>query len=91
MYVTYVLYSNSFDKIYIGYTSGLLERFKSHNKLGTKGFTVLYRPWIVVYVEFFESKGEAMKREKQLKSSRGRNYLRSEIVNKYMDEIFLIE
>jgi len=89
MYVTYVLYSNSFDKIYIGYTSGLLERFKSHNNLGTKGFTVLCRPWIVVHVEFFENKAEAMRREKQLKSSRGRNYIRTEIVKSYIDENFL--
>jgi len=76
MFVTYVLYSEKFDKIYIGYTVDLIDRFNSHNKLATKGFTIKFRPWKVVIVEFFENKTEAMKREKQLKSSRGRDYIR---------------
>jgi hypothetical protein len=29
MYVVYVLYSQRFDKIYIGYTSDLIDMFKS--------------------------------------------------------------
>ena len=34
IYTVYILYSQTHDKIYIGYTSNLLERFKSHQKLG---------------------------------------------------------
>ena len=30
MFTVYVLYSKSFDKIYIGFTSNIAERFKSH-------------------------------------------------------------
>ena len=56
MYVVYVLYSQSFDKIYIGYTSDLIDRFKSHNFMSTKGYTVKFRPWKVLDVEFFENK-----------------------------------
>jgi putative endonuclease len=74
MFVVYLLYSEKFNQIYIGYTSNLIERFKSHNQLETKGHTIKYRPWTVIHVEFFDSKSEAMKREKQLKSSRGRNF-----------------
>lgn len=77
MFVTYVLYSAIHNKIYIGYTSDLRNRFNSHNELATKGYTVNYRPWVVVHVEFFETKQEAMKREKELKSSRGRNFIRN--------------
>ena len=80
MFVTYILYSVAFEKIYIGYTSDLIDRFRSHNELATKGFTVNFRPWKVVHVEFFDSKQEAMKREKELKSSRGRNFIWTEVL-----------
>jgi len=78
-YVCYVLYSRSYEKIYIGYTAYLIGRILSHNKLGTKGFTVRYRPWEVVHVEFFASKSLALSREKQLRSSRGRAWIYSVI------------
>lgn len=56
MYVVYVLYSKSFDKIYIGYTSDLINRFHSHNSLAKKGYTIKFRPWEVLYLEFSDSK-----------------------------------
>ncbi|MEY3645644.1 MAG: hypothetical protein RL127_352 [Bacteroidota bacterium] len=76
MFVSYALYSSKFDKLYIGYTNDLINRFHAHNTLANKGFTIRYRPWKVIYVDFFETKQEAMKREKELKSSRGRAFLR---------------
>jgi putative endonuclease len=72
MFVTYVLYSSKYEKIYIGYTSDLISRFHSHNELSSKGFTVHFRPWVVVLVSFHETKTQAMLHEKQLKTSRGR-------------------
>jgi putative endonuclease len=80
MYVVYVLHSQKFDKIYIGYTSDLIDRFMSHNKLSTKGFTANFRPWKVIYVEFIDNKSMALVREKQLKSARGRIFCREQIV-----------
>lgn len=80
MYTVYVLHSRKFDKIYIGYTSDLESRIKSHNELATKGWTVKYRPWEVVYTEEYESKSEAMGREKELKSHRGRDFIRTMII-----------
>ncbi len=79
MFTTYVLYSVSYDKIYNGYTSDMVERLKSHNALATKGYTIKVRPWIIVYTEDFELKSDPMKREKELKSSRGRNFIREHI------------
>jgi putative endonuclease len=76
-FVVYVLYSKSFDKIYIGYTSDLEQRLISHNELGRKGWAVKYRPWVVIHTELFASKAEAMNREKQLKSAQGRSYIRT--------------
>ncbi len=79
MFVTYVLYSKKYDKIYIGYTANLIDRFHSHNQLATKGYTLKFRPWEVAIVVFFDNKKDAMKHEKQLKSSRGRAYIRQQI------------
>jgi putative endonuclease len=72
MFHVYVLYSSKFNKIYIGYSADIKKRFLSHNQLATKGYTVKYRPWVIAFTEQFESKSQAIKREKQLKSSRGR-------------------
>ena len=80
-FVTYVLYSKAYDKIYIGCTSQLIQRFYSHNSLSKKGYTKRYRPWVVIFVQFFDSKKEAMKREKELKSSRGRDFIRKQLLN----------
>lgn len=82
MYTVYVLYSAAYDKIYIGYTSDLEQRLLSHNKLAKKSWTIKFRPWEVVYTEAFAAKTEAMKREKELKSSRGRYFIRETILKK---------
>ena len=81
MFFTYVLYSEKYDKIYTGYTSDLDNRIKSHNVLATKGWTIRYRPWKLLYYEKFPSKQEAIVREKELKSHQGRNFIRSLIRN----------
>jgi len=81
-FVVYSLWSPAYDKIYIGYTSNLVERFKSHNQLAHKGFTVKYRPWIVVDVVFCKSKMEALNIEKTLKQSNNRAKMRN-LINEY--------
>ena len=80
-FVVYILYSERFNKNYTGFTSNLIERFKSHNYLGTKGFTLKFRPWTVIHVEFFNSKSEAMKREKYFKTGIGREFIQNLIRN----------
>jgi putative endonuclease len=80
-FVVYILYSEKFNKNYTGFTSNLIERFKSHNFLETKGYTLKFRPWKVVHVEFFYSKLDAMKREKYLKSGVGREFIQNLILN----------
>ena len=75
MFSVYVLYSEKFNKIYIGYTSNIEQRLLAHNELETKGFTLRYRPWKLVYSEVFSEKSEAMQREKQLKTAKGREFI----------------
>ena len=76
-HVVYILYSKNHDKIYCGATSHLINRFKSHNFHSRKGWTKSFRPWIVIHVEFYESKTEALQREKSLKSGQGRAWIRN--------------
>ena len=82
MYVMYILYSPAHNKIYIGYTSDLQERLASHNELGKKGWTIQYRPWVLVHSEEYETKELAMKRERQLKFAKGRAWIWSEIIGR---------
>ncbi|MCW5921732.1 MAG: GIY-YIG nuclease family protein [Saprospiraceae bacterium] len=79
MFTVYVLYSAKHDKIYIGYTSNLKQRLISHNELGTKGYTLKYRPWEVVFTEQFQTKTEAIRREKALKTAAGRAFIWNKI------------
>ncbi|MEL6483704.1 MAG: GIY-YIG nuclease family protein [Bacteroidota bacterium] len=78
-YLVYILFSETHQKTYCGMTSNLIARFKSHNELGTKGWTIKFRPWKVIYVEVFKSKSEALKREKFLKSGKGRKWVAENI------------
>jgi len=73
-FIVYILWSESSDKIYIGFSEGLIQRIFWHNN-GRKGYTRRFRPWTVVHVEFYGSKKEALHREKQLKSGQGRQWI----------------
>ena len=81
-HVVYIIYSKKSNRNYTGYTSHLIQRFHSHNIFG-KDSTRLYRPWLVIHVEFFESKTEALKREKYFKSGRG-SIKKNEIIKEYI-------
>ncbi|MFQ6614700.1 MAG: GIY-YIG nuclease family protein [Fidelibacterota bacterium] len=77
IYTVYALHSPKYDKIYIGFSSNLYQRLLSHNRKGKKGWTIKYRPWKLIYTESYLSKPEAKMREKQLKTARGRKFIRS--------------
>ncbi|MGB1296219.1 MAG: GIY-YIG nuclease family protein [Flavobacteriales bacterium] len=75
-FVVYVLYSKTHNKAYTGFTSSIIERFNSHNKLSKKGYTHKFRPWVVIYIKFFATKKEAMNYEKFLKTGKGRRFIK---------------
>ena len=75
MYFVYVLRSEVDGRLYKGLTQNLENRFEEHNKgkmKSTKGFI----PWILVCHEKVETRVEARKREKFLKSGIGREFLK---------------
>jgi putative endonuclease len=81
MHHVYVLYSDLLDKYYIGSTADVERRTTQHNSL-PEGFTKAGRPWSLVYVEDFESKSEALKREKYLKRMKSRRFIEELIQSK---------
>ncbi|MDD2757831.1 MAG: GIY-YIG nuclease family protein [Patescibacteria group bacterium] len=77
VYFVYALYNPICDKIYIGQTVNLDERLKLHNQKIFRGYTSNFEgSWVVIYKEEVNSRQEALKREKQLKSFRGREFVK---------------
>jgi len=73
----YILYSIFLDKYYVGYTGDLLEeRLRKHNS-NHKGFTGNVGDWKIVYSQKFETKAQALHREKQIKSWKSRKMIES--------------
>ena len=62
MHYTYILFSKSKNKYYIGSTSNLEERLNKHNS-NHKGFTGGIGDWKIIYSEKFENYNLALKRE----------------------------
>ena len=72
MHYTYILFSQSANKYYIGATrDDLQERLRRHLS-HHKGFTGKHADWIIVYHETFESFSEALAREKEIKKWKSR-------------------
>ncbi len=82
MYSVYVLYSFTSKKIYIGFTSDLEKRLIAHNHISNKGWTKKFQPWNLIYHEDFDLKSQAMIREKQLKSAKGREFIYNTVLEK---------
>jgi putative endonuclease len=82
MFWTYILYSQSFDKYYIGFTHDLEKRLIAHNHPKNKGYTKKYQPWELVYSKSFNNKKDAMGYEIYLKSLKSKTAL-SEIILNY--------
>ena len=62
MFTVYILYSPDHIKTYVGFTSDMEARFKAHNEFGIKGWTIKFRPWVLIHTEKFEFKKEAFLR-----------------------------
>ena len=76
MYTVYII-KNPQGVLYKGQTNNLTRRLKEHNLVNGSfsKYTKNKGPWILVYKEEFNSRGEAMKREKFFKTGKGREEL----------------
>ncbi len=78
MYYIYAIYNRDHDKIYIGQTKDLFIRVKMHNEHVFRGYTSNFSgEWKLMYQEEAGNLAQVLKREKQLKSFRGREYIKS--------------
>ena len=77
MHQSYILYSQSKDRYYIGSTSvGVELRLKRHNEGWTKS-TKSGIPWELKYAKGFGSKSEALKWEKFIKKQKSRLFIQT--------------
>ena len=81
MFYTYILYSESIDQYYTGYTSvGVDRRLARHNS-GSSPSTKPGIPWKVRYVKSFETKTEAIKWENFIKRQKSRRFIKKLIAS----------
>ena len=78
MFYAYVIRSLKFPLLYKGHCENIDERLKQHNSGMTKSIRP-YIPFELVYKEEFQSREEAIEREKYFKTARGRKFLKTKI------------
>ena len=66
MYHVYILKSEGYGSLYIGYTNNIQRRLEEHNR-GLVQYTQERKPWKLVYYESFTAIEDARLREKNLK------------------------
>ena len=81
MWHVYVLNSMSGSKSYVGYTNDIQRRIFEHDVSEVRGFTLRYRPWILIHTESYGDRESAIVREKFFKTGRGREEIKLFISN----------
>ncbi len=77
MFYVYALKSTVKDWVYIGMTTNLTRRVQQHNK-GFNKSTKPYRPFKLLFFEVFDTSLEARKREKFLKTTTGKRWVKKQ-------------
>lgn len=75
MFYTYILWSKKDNQMYTGSTNNLKVRFEAHQK-GRVESTKDRRPMALIYYEACLHEKDARRREKVLKSFRGKMFIR---------------
>ena len=79
-FYTYVLLSQKDKKFYTGFTKDINNRIKKHNN-GLVESTKNRRPLKLIYCESCLNKEDAIHREKYLKTTYGRRYIKNRFKN----------
>ena len=85
MYYVYILLSEKDDRFYTGFTNDLKRRVAEHNA-GRSRSTLHRRPLKLVYYEACLNQEDAIHREKYLKTTFGKQYLRNRMKN-YLSKV----
>jgi len=78
MFYVYVLQSRKDSALYTGFTKDLKQRFEQHNK-GIIASTKERRPLDLIYYEACLNQNDATRREKYLKTYKGKMFLRNRL------------
>ena len=78
-FYTYVIYSDSYDRYYKGHCSNMSVRLSEHNSGKTKSIKS-FVPFRIVYYEEFQTREEAIAREKYFKTASGRRFLKKKLL-----------
>ena len=89
MYYVYILRSEKDNNFYVGYSSDLKNRFLQHEK-GLVASTKNRRPLKLVYYEACINQQDATHREKYLKTSWGKRYIKTRLSG-YLNPIDITE
>jgi putative endonuclease len=81
---TYILKSGKTGKYYVGSCENIQDRLERHN-VGATPSTKPGRPWTVVYFETFDTKSEALARERKIKAMKSRLYIENLIAGSSAD------
>lgn len=79
-YYVYILQSEKDKMFYVGYTKDLDNRIRLHNS-GQVSSTKTRRPFKIVYYEACFNQQDATHREKYLKTSWGKRYIKNRLKN----------
>lgn len=82
MFYVYILESIDKDFIYVGYTTDLKNRFALHNKKQVQS-TKFYAPLKLVFYEAYLNQSDAKRREKYLKTTKGKSTLKTMLKDYY--------
>ena len=74
MFYVYILESVPSGRFYIGYSENPDRRLVEHNSGKVKS-TRPYRPWKKIYAEQYLTEIEAIRREREIKSKKSRQYI----------------
>ncbi|MCD4832923.1 MAG: GIY-YIG nuclease family protein [Bacteroidales bacterium] len=79
-YYVYILQSEKDKMFYVGYTKDLDNRIRLHNS-GQVSSTKTRRPFKIVYYEACFNQQDATHKEKYLKTSWGKRYIKNRLKN----------
>ena len=82
-YFVYVIWNATHSRYYVGQTEDIDKRLRQHNdpENNMSKFTKKYDGgWVLLYSETLPSRSGAMKREKELKTGKGRDWIKSHIL-----------
>ena len=76
-FTVYILFSESLNKYYVGYTSLSIQDRLNYHLYNHKGFTANAKDWKITWTKNLKTKKEALILEKKIKKRGAKRYINS--------------